>query len=165
MSRPLRHTRRPLPLYRHIPCKTPHPTRHPEGHSYGRTEQEPPSLLSVDWWECRDYLYGVDLFNHAYWWECHEAFEGLWLASGRTTPSGQCLQTLIQCAVVHLKTDIGNVSGARKLLVNASRHAHEAGTTNLGIDLQVLLDDTQAYANSLSGGPAVLRLIFPSMTP
>lgn len=161
MSRPPRQSDRPLPPYRHIPGRTPHPTRHPDGHSYGHVEAEPPSLMELDWWDCPEYLYGVDLFNAQYWWECHEAFEGLWHAAGHASPAGQCLQALIQCAVAHLKTEVGNTDGAHKLLGNAARHIEAAGTTDLGLDITAVFDATRAYVERVSTTPATLRLRYP----
>jgi len=157
MPRPRRLTDRPLPPYRHIPGRTPHPTRDPDGHSYGHPAPTPPSLDDVPWRHCPDYLCGVDLFNERYWWECHEVFEGLWHAAGHRSPAGECLQALIQCAVAHLKTDVGNTAGARQLLSNAARHAEAAGTTTLGVDLVAVLEHTRAYARGTVAAPAVLE--------
>ena len=55
------------------------------------------------WYDCESYLYGVDLFNHAYWWEAHEAWEGPWRAAGRQSATGFFLQGLIQISVARLK--------------------------------------------------------------
>ncbi len=160
MTEPQRFTDRPLPAYRHVPGETPHPTRDPEGHSYGAPEPAPPSLDETDWRECETYLYGLDLFNLGYWWECHEALEGLWHASGHGSAAGQCLQALIQCAVAHLKKERGNLRGARKLLANAERHAAAAGSTDLGIDMMALLHDTHAYVSGRTAHPARVAPLF-----
>ena len=68
---------RPFPAYAYHPGRTPHPTRDPEGHSYGMVHDVPQPPNPEDWRACGDYLYGVDLFNHGYYWEAHEAWEGL----------------------------------------------------------------------------------------
>ena len=162
MTRPLRYTDRPLPAYRHVPGRTPHPTNHPRGHSFGAETPPPPPLGADAWWASPTYLYGVDLFNQWDWWECHEVFESLWLATGRSTDVGQGLQALIQCAVAHLKTDVGNHRGARKLLENAERHMRAAGTSSLGGDYLRLLEETGAYVSGASTRPATLRLDFPT---
>ena len=156
MPRPPRYTDRDLPPYRHVPGRTPHPISHPDGHSYGRAAPAPPSLEEADWETCVDYLYGVDLFNACFWWECHEAFEELWRAAGRETPTGHCLQALIQCAVAHLKAETGNLRGARQLLAKAEGHAGDAGPATLGNDLAGLLSRTRAYVDGASEEPATL---------
>lgn len=75
-----RYTERPLPAYRHVPGKTPHPTRDPGGHSFGKPALSLPDLNHEDWRKSEEYLYSIDLFNEEYWWECHEVLEGLWHA-------------------------------------------------------------------------------------
>lgn len=153
-----RYTARPFPAYRHVPGRTPHPTRDPDGHSFGVAGPSQPSLDGVDWRTCEAYLYGVDLFNAGYWWECHEALEGLWHATGHSRPAGQCLQAMIQCAVAHLKIEIGNARGARQLLANAERHAGAAGDDDLGCDLDALLIATRDRMAGRSDEPALIRL-------
>ena len=62
-----RHTHLSLPAYRHIPGKTAHPTRTPEGHSYrpDPTAQPPlPDLNKTESLSCEHFLFGVDLFNN-----------------------------------------------------------------------------------------------------
>ena len=47
---------RPFPAYAYIPGRTPHPTRDPDGHSYGAVlaSSEPPDPPNpVDWRACR----------------------------------------------------------------------------------------------------------------
>ncbi len=45
-------------------------------------EPQPAELIVDDWLRCRDYLRGIDLFNHGYYWEAHEVWEGLWHTAG-----------------------------------------------------------------------------------
>lgn len=73
----------PFPPYAYIPGRTAHPTRDPDGHSYGVILETPDSPDPTAWQDCHDYLYGIDLFNHGFYWEAHEAWEGLWVACGR----------------------------------------------------------------------------------
>lgn len=157
MSPAPRLTDRPFPPYRHVPGETPHPFRDPDGYAHGRPEDEPCPPAAEDWAASEDYLYGLDLFNHGYWWECHEVLEGLWHAAGHRSAVGECLQTVIQCAVAHLKADVGNLRGARLLLQNAERHAAEAGRATLGLDLTRLLRDTYDYVYGRRRDPAVLK--------
>jgi Domain of unknown function (DUF309) len=42
----------------------------------------------------REYLHGIDLFNHGFYWGAHEAWEGLWVACGRRGPTATYLQAL-----------------------------------------------------------------------
>lgn len=151
-------TDRPLPEYRHVPGRTPHPTRDPDGHSYLQAEPRLPSLNTHPWAECGHYLFGVDLFNEGYWWECHEVMEALWHAAGIGTPAGHVLQAVIQCAAAHLKTRTGQLGGARRLLQHARKHVAWAGDFNLGLDLELLLRDTDNFINERVPDPAYLIL-------
>lgn len=155
-----RYTDRPLPDYRHVPGKTPHPTRDPNGHSYGRDEGDLPDLNTADWRTCGHYLYGIDLFNAGYWWECHEVLEGLWKSSGLGTPAGHALQAVIQCAAAHLKVQTVRPVGARRLHEHSLRHARWSGKRLLGLDLDALVRDTRSYLISNSVEPAKLILVF-----
>ena len=151
---------RPLPPYRHVPGRTPHPTRDPDGHSYGQEEPELPSLNDHRWQDCSHYLYGIDLFNEGYWWECHEVLEPLWLAAGIGTPAGHVLQAVIQCAASHLKTRTGQLRGGRRLLDHARKHVEWAGDFNLGLDLPAMLEETDRYLDDRAPDPARLTLKF-----
>jgi len=122
------HTDRELPAYRHLPGRTPHPTRDPEGHSYGCPTEEMPDLNAADWRGCETYLYGIDLFNADYWWECHEVLEGLWHAAGIGTPAAHVLQAVIQCAAAQLKqTAAGARPQPRPLGARAATRPRPAG--------------------------------------
>ena len=59
----------------------PHPTNSPEGHSYGKEDEEHEKWDSDLWKDNEDYLFGIDLYNYHYYWEAHEAWEGLWIAA------------------------------------------------------------------------------------
>lgn len=152
-----RYTDRPFPAYRHLPGQTPHPTRDPDGHSYGQDEPDLPDLNVYDWRDCDDFLYGVDLFNEGYWWECHEVFEGLWHASGIGSEAAHVLQAVIQCAAAHLKASTDRPGGARRLLDHALRHAKWSGRRRLGLDLDALVRDTRAFLIVEGAEPAILR--------
>jgi hypothetical protein len=159
MPDPPRYTERPLPPYRHVLGRTPHPIRHPDGHSYGLTPALPVPLGENDWRNNAEYLYGVDLFNHGFWWESHEAFEGLWHVSGRRSPVGHCLQAVIQCAAAHLQAELGRRRGAEALLRRARLHAAAAGPSTLGLDLDALLAATRSFVLDPEGPAARLRLV------
>ncbi len=111
-----RYSQLPFPAYRHRLDETPHPTRHPQGHSYGATETPVAVFSTATWQNCQPYLYGIDLFNHGYYWEAHAAFEQVWLAVGRETVSGLFFQGLIQIAAGYLKLAAGEPDNAKTLV-------------------------------------------------
>lgn len=109
-----RHTSQGLPPYRHLPSVTPHPVRDADGHSFGIEAPQPLPFEETRWRSSKEYLWGVDLYNHAYYWEAHEAWEALWKGNG--DPSIRLfLQGLIQVSAGLLKRELGNWAGLRKL--------------------------------------------------
>lgn len=108
----------PFPRYRFVPGRNPHPTAHPRGHSY-RPPDSPPHAVTYyapgNWQQSQDYLFGCDLYNHAYWWEAHEAWEGLWQLTDKAGIQGRFLQGLIQASACHLKRFCGHVRGVERL--------------------------------------------------
>ena len=159
-SRRPRYTDRPLPAYRHVPGKTPHPTRDPEGHSYDRPPVSLPDLNHENWRKSEEYLFGIDLFNEGYWWECHEVLEGLWHASEIGSEAGHVLQAVILCAAAHLKVQTEQPVGARRLFDHSLRHAKWSGSRKLGLDLEALIRDTRSYLSVEEVEPAQLVLDF-----
>lgn len=157
---PARYTDRPLPDYRHVPGRTPHPTRDPRGHSHGRPHAPVPDLNAADWRTCAEYLYGLDLFNAGYWWECHEVLENLWHAARLGTPAGHALQTVIQCAAAHLKRECGQPAGAARLVAHAETHAQWGGRLALGLDLRLLVAATKAHV--AGAAPPVTLAVTPA---
>jgi hypothetical protein len=155
-----RYTDRPFPAYRHVPGKTPHPTRDPEGHSYGLPPVSLPDLNHENWRKSEDYLFGIDLFNEGYWWESHEVLEGLWHASGTDSEAGHVLQAVIQCAAAHLKAATDRPVGAQRLHDHSLRHARWSGSRKLGLDLDAMVRDTRSYLTIEEAGPARLELDF-----
>ena len=150
-----------MPRYRHIPGLTPHPTRDPNGHSFGASHGQDATLPDLNRSQpllSRDFLYGIDLFNEGYWWECHEVLEPLWLIAGRGSPAGHSLQAVILCAAAHLKVLMGNNHGARLLFENAENHVSEAAGFDLGLDLIGLLAETGACVTGDTHKPARLLL-------
>ncbi len=144
---------RPFPAYAYIPGRTPHPTRDPDGHSYGAVleSSEPPD--PQEWRACRDYLYGIDLFNHGFYWEAHEAWEGLWVACGRRGPTATYLQALINLAAAGFKARWGNPRGMRANAGTALRlfkpvvsQLGSTGSRYMGLDVRALVD----FADTIS---------------
>jgi hypothetical protein len=110
----------PFPAYAFVPGQSPHPTRDPEGHRYGRPEPELLPLTTDNWSQSADYLHGIDLFNHGYFWEAHEAWEGLWHACGRRGDSADFLKALIKLAAVGVKAREGNHNGVQRAAQRAA---------------------------------------------
>lgn len=112
---------RPFPPDAYVPGHTPHPTRDPAGHHYGAEFEIPEPPDPEEWHACRDYLYGIDLFNHGFYWEAHEAWEGLWVACGRCGPTATYLQALINLAAAGFKARSGSARGMRANADKAAR--------------------------------------------
>ncbi|HEV2970984.1 MAG TPA: DUF309 domain-containing protein [Pirellulales bacterium] len=109
----------PLPPYSYVNGRFPHPIRDPSGHSFGAVPA-PCSMPDPNrWYECRPYLYGLDLFNFGYYWEDHEVWEGIWHAAGRSGPIGNFIKGLIKLAAAGVKVREGRPEGVR-------RHARRA---------------------------------------
>jgi len=96
-----------LPPYGFVPGHRPHPTQHPDGHSYGAHPAIPAALDPRKWDESRTYLRAFQLFDHGYYWEAHEAWEQLWIAAGRQGPVGALLKGLIKLAAAGVKVRQG----------------------------------------------------------
>jgi len=152
-----RYSRRPFPAYRFIPGRSPHPTRDPGGHSFGREPPLPADFDPARWMESEPYRYGVDLFNHGYWWEAHEAWEACWTAAGKTTPTGLFLQGLIQITAACLKKHQGHRDGAGRLLADGLEKFPDAGIM-LGIDTAVLKAELQDFFAGRRPDQPLIRL-------
>lgn len=133
-----RYSSRPFPSYRYVPGKSPHPRRHPAGHSYGQPEPTAERLRPGEWQQSADYLYGIDLYNFAYWWECHEVFEAFWHAAGRQTEQGRFFQALIQLAAANVKLAQGNVPAMRNLLRHGLARLQCFPQSYMGLDVEGL---------------------------
>lgn len=153
-----RYSQRPLPSYRYVPGRKPHPTRDPRGHSYlpqslaqslaqSQSQRHPP-WRPEGWRHLDDWLYGVDLFHRYYFWESHEAWEGLWAVAERESAPSLLLQGLIQVAAACLKLHLGSGDGARSLSTSGLQKLHWVATATpqlLGLDVWTLLPDLSAY--------------------
>ncbi len=116
----------PFPPYRYIPGRFPHPTAHPQGHSYLAPGQPHPNATFYppdQWRQSHDYLFGCDLYNHGYWWEAHESWEALWQVCDKRGTQGHFLQTLIQISACHMKLYEKKLEGVRSLLASSNTHA------------------------------------------
>lgn len=128
-----------------MPGKTSHPTRDPTGHSYNKSVKEFPEFHPKEWSTCKEYLFGIDLFNFSYWWEAHEVLEAVWIAAGRNTDTGLFVQGLIQISAAHLKGWQGNHAAARKLALSGLSKMKDNNGKRLGIDISKLRLDIEEY--------------------
>ena len=152
-----RYSSRPFPAYRFVPGKAPHPTRSPDGHSFGR-ESAPIALDERSWRESDDYLYAIDLLNHGYYWEAHEALEAIWLGSGRDTPIGIFAQGLIQAAAALLKHSMGESGPATRLVAAATEKLRASAPTTLGVDTRKLVAALESTVAGRSAQPPGIAL-------
>jgi uncharacterized protein len=160
----LRYSSRPLPAYRFVPGVTPHPRRHPHGHSYGQPE---PALSAPapDQWQANEaYLYGVDLYNCAFWWECHEIFEACWRAAPKTQP-GSFFQALIHVAAANLKICMGSPASADRLSLAAFERFQTLPSIYMGVDVRGFERDMRAYVAGSRKRPAFIRLLTSADKP
>ncbi len=143
-----RYSRRPFPAYRYIPGRQPHPTRDPDGHSYGSEPVELEQFDPADWHNCDEYLYAIDLLNHGYWWEAHESLEAIWLAAGqRTTQVGRFVQGLLQIGVGTLKQHQELEGGARRLWQSGLDKISVREPIYLGLDTRTLQQAVRELIN------------------
>ena len=148
----------PFPPYRHLPGRTPHPRRHPDGHSYNAEEYAGPPLTEGDWRTNEAYLYGVDLFNYGYWWEAHEAWEGLWKLAAKESLCRVYLQGLIQTAAALIKWRECDERGVAKLWNKARKKLERVGgeaPVYMGLDLMGFVDAAQ---RALAASDSSLRI-------
>ncbi len=152
-----RYSTRPFPHYRYIPGRSPHPTRDPDGHSYGEQPAALEKFTAADWSTCAEYLYGIDLFNHRYWWESHEALEQCWVAAGRDTETGLFLQGLIQIAVACLKYEQGFTDVAQRMVEEGMEKFPRGRAEMLGVVIAGLRTDVGTHLHG-DAPPPVIRL-------
>ena len=156
---PARLTTGPLPPYRFLPGRTPHPRRDPRGHGYGRPEPPHTIVDPARWASCDVYLWGVDLFNHELWWESHEAFEALWHGAGAgATPAAAFFQGLIQVAAAELKRVMGNERAAQSLYARGLARLAGVPSPFLGADVAALVADVRDRKEGARDVPARIVL-------
>lgn len=154
-----RYTTRPFPAYAYVPGKTPHPTRDENGHSYNEQPQPARVEFDVDHWQaCEEYLYGIDLFNHAYWWEAHEALEAVWIAAGRKTQTGFFIQGIIQVSVAHLKRHQRFHDVAQRMAHDGLEKMHGVNGVYLGIDIRQFRENVKRYFAGNDKNPVIIEL-------
>lgn len=121
-----------FPAYSYVPGMWPHPRREQNGHSHGKPE---PTTMGFDpngWHDCREFLFGIDLFNHGFYWESHEQWEAVWLSVGRRGFVADFLKGLIKLSAAGVKLKEGKPVGvgrhaSRALeLFEATQETHES---------------------------------------
>lgn len=161
-----------FPPYSYVPHKFPHPKEDPRGHSYGEPESDLPAINPEPWQDCREYLRGIDLFNHGFYWEAHESWEQLWKGVGKAGPVGEFLLGLIALAAAGVKAREGNAAGvnnhgqrAREIFEKRLKLAGSGDDRFMGLDLAPMIDEAsklaenpQEFLNS-SNDPVVI--VFP----
>jgi len=104
----------------------------------------------ADWAQSIDYLYGCDLYNHAYWWEAHEAWEGLWQLTDKGGIQGRFLKGLIQASACHLKRFLGHANGVERLRRTSLSYMRAVvdevdRKSYMGLDLVAFVSRLDAY--------------------
>lgn len=153
-----RYSQRPFPDYRFVPGRAPHPTRDPQGHSYNTPEEKLDRFDPAKWSSCDCYLYGIDLFNHAYWWEAHEALETVWIAAGRHSRTGLFIQGLIQIAVAHLKNHQDFTGVAQRMARSGLDKMAPVKGIFLGIDTGKFRKDVRDWMAGRRTTPVLIEL-------
>ena len=133
-----RYSDRPLPDYRFVPGRGPHPIRDPDGHSYRRHPERQRPFPPDRWTSAAPYLYGIDCYNFAYWWEGHEVLEELWHAVGHPPRQGQFLQGLIQVAAAWLHRFRGDEKAAAKQVRAGLARLDQMPDLFMGVDVRAL---------------------------
>ena len=106
----------PLPPYRYIPGRSPHPFRHHEGHNNSKKTLE--LLKDHPAQKDRLFLYGLELLHAYFFWEAHEILEFLWLRS--EGEQKELLQGLIKSAASLLKLHMNHIDAAQNLWNSAA---------------------------------------------
>jgi uncharacterized protein len=135
----IRYTNLSLPAYRYVPGQSPHPTRDPDGHSFGKKNRVSQRLTKENWRTSTTYLFGIDLFNAGYYWEAHETWEQLWKLENQKSITALFLQGLIQISAGALKARLQNEEGRLRLQTIGMEKLHlvqsKVDCPYLGVDL------------------------------
>jgi hypothetical protein len=140
-----------LPSYRYVPGLNPHPFRSPDGHLY--TDGTPPTQShwspKCPWHEDRNFLRGLDLFDHRYYWESHETWEGIWHQVPKNASFSLLLQALIQSGAYTLKIHCNQKSPALKLLERVQKRLEiveaREGSHYCGLTLATIVPRLEAF--------------------
>lgn len=148
-----RYGSRPLPAQRYLPGRTPRPLALEAAPRRAAHAFDPAA-----WWTCKDFLEGIDLWNHRFFWEAHEAWEEPWRAAGRDTALGRFLQGLILLAAGALKHELGAPGPARRLAARGARLLGEARPPQPPFDAPAFAAAALAWVDGARSTPPLLRL-------
>jgi len=153
----------PFPPYAFVGGYFPHPAKNPRGHSYSLKTTRPPRPDPERWQACKEYLRGIDLFNHGYYWEAHEEWESLWHACGKRGCLALFFQGLIKLAAAGVKIRQGRPVGIQRHSQRAETHFREVRealdpttTRYMGLSLKDLINfarEIHGKAEELKGDP------------
>ncbi len=76
----------------------------------------PAVVTSENWRNADAYFQGIAFFNDRFYWEAHEVWEGVWVNCLPNSRERYLLQGLVQMTNAALKTSIGMVGAAVKLI-------------------------------------------------
>ena len=143
------------PPYAYVPGGPwPHPTRSPEGHSFGR--RDGPIGPTVAEWSAR-FRRGIELFDAGYYWEAHEVWEGLWHAEGRRGAVADLLKGLIKLAAAGVKVrerqEHGVRTHARRAAECFAAARDQGGAPRAGLDLDLWIERARTIAENPPADP------------
>jgi hypothetical protein len=92
-------------------------------------------------------IVGIDQFNRGEYFDCHETLEELWV--GERGPERNLYQGILQVAVALHHLENGNFKGALILLQGGPQLLRQVAPVCRGVDLQPLLDATDAIRATL----------------
>lgn len=133
----------PMPAYRHLPFKTPHPYMDEGGHSYGQELPKVSGFNEQNWSSCDTYLQSIDLFNQGYWWEAHELLKQICYDVGRDSTIGSFLEAVIQIAAGELKHFMQEEQGAKALIERGLSGLNAEPNSFLGIEVATFAADVK----------------------
>jgi uncharacterized protein len=165
----------PLPPYAYVPGHDlPHPVTDRRGHAYS-VEAQPPCVpkplaglahlrpdpvsrcrvLAASLAADPQWRFALDLFNGGWYWEAHEAWEGFWIALGRTTPEARFVQGLIHLAAAAVKMREGKPNGVARHTQRARELLSDLRASPVG---SALPEASSGRSESLRDAAATLGL-------
>lgn len=129
---------REFPPYAFIPGKNPHPLKE-GGHSFSQGEPHLTKINTDAPYDSEDFLYALDLFNHAYYWETHMYLEALWNAHQRKGDACHLFLAIIKLSAAAIKWKLGQEKAATGHINRAIEHLGNIEETEiLGFDIAQL---------------------------
>jgi len=140
----------PLPPYRYVPGRLPHPIQDPRGHLFNRSEPSHVGTFDFD----RFWLRGLDLYDARFYWEAHEAWEACWRFVDDNSVDSAAIGGLIQLAASTLKHHMQQHRACQLLLAKAKNQlAHATEEGGEVYRCVHLLDSVVCVERFVDGGP------------